>query len=166
MIGLSSVLHGKLPNFILLNPLAMPDGFVRNMMQQPDISITATDLSRIEKLLATLPKTSPVRLALETELDRADVHESAEIPANVVTMNSTVRFAINGTDEHFMLTLVYPKDVQDNGQTISILAPAGSAMLGLKVGDAISWPGANGKPLEVRIDEITYQPERAGDLHR
>lgn len=135
-------------------------------MQQPDIRITATDLSRIEKLLATLPKTSSVRQALETELDRADVHESAEIPADVVTMNSTVRFAVNGTDEHFTLTLVYPKDMQDNGQTISILAPAGSAMLGLRTGETISWPGASGKPLQVRIDEITYQPERAGDLHR
>lgn len=139
---------------------------VRNAMQQPDIKMTATDVSRIDKLLAALPKTSPVRLALETELDRADIVESGDIPADVVTMNSTVRFAVSGTDEQFTLTLVYPKDMQDNGQTISILAPAGSAMLGVKVGDSIDWPGADGKALTVKIVEISYQPERAGDLHR
>lgn len=135
-------------------------------MQQPDIKMTETDLARIEKLLAAMPKTSPVRLALETELDRADVMASSEIPDDVVTMNSTVRFAINGTGADFTLTLVYPKDMQDNGETISILAPAGSAMLGLRVGDEISWPSADGKTLNVKIDDITYQPERAGDLHR
>ena len=135
-------------------------------MQQPDIKMTATDVSRIEKLLAARPKTSPVRLALETELDRADIVESGDIPADVVTMNSTVRFAVSGTDEQFTLTLVYPKDMQDNGQTISILAPAGSAMLGVKAGESIDWPGADGKALTVKIVEISYQPERAGDLHR
>lgn len=135
-------------------------------MQTPDIVISETDLSRIEKLLTTLPKTSPVRLALETELDRANVLASDEIPADVVTMNSTVKFTINSTDEHFTYTLVYPKDMQPDGQTISILAPAGSAMLGLKTGDEISWPGANGKALSVKIAEISYQPERVGDYHR
>lgn len=135
-------------------------------IQQPDIKMTETDLSRIEKLLAAMPKTSPARLALETELDRADVMASSEIPDDVVTMNSTVRFAINATGADFTLTLVYPKDMLDNGETISIFAPAGSAMLGLRVGDEISWPGADGLTLKVKIDDITYQPERTGDLHR
>jgi regulator of nucleoside diphosphate kinase len=136
------------------------------MQKTTDIIISETDLSRLEKLLTTLPVTSPVREALQQELDRADVVPSATMPANVVTMNSTVKFALNDTDESFSLTLVYPKDMQENGQTISILAPAGSAMLGVQEGDSIAWPSANGKELKVKVMAVTYQPERAGELHR
>ncbi|MCX4188981.1 nucleoside diphosphate kinase regulator [Methylophaga sp. OBS3] len=135
-------------------------------MQKPDIVISEIDLTRIEKLLANMPKTNAIRIALEEELDRADIVSPEEMPANVVTMNSTVTFSLNDAGEAFTFTLVYPQDMQENGETISILAPAGSAMLGLKVGDKISWPSADGKPLMVSVADISYQPERAGDLHR
>ena len=135
-------------------------------MQKPDIVISEIDLSRIEKLLANMPKTNAIRIALEEELDRADIVSPQEMPTNVVTMNSTVTFSLSDAGESFTFTLVYPQDMQENGETISILAPAGSAMLGLKVGDKISWPSADGKPLMVSVADISYQPERAGDLHR
>ena len=41
-----------------------------------------------------------------------------------------------------------------------------SALLGLKVGDSIAWPGPAGRTIEVEILEVVYQPERAGELHR
>ena len=47
-----------------------------------------------------------------------------------------------------------------------MLAPVGSALLGLKVGDSIAWPGPTGRTIEVEILEVVYQPERAGELHR
>ena len=52
-----------------------------------------------------------------------------------------------------------------SGGTISILAPVGSALLGLTEGDEIEWPSPGGGALRVRIMEILYQPERAGDYH-
>jgi regulator of nucleoside diphosphate kinase len=103
---------------------------------------------------------------LQAELDRADVREPKDMPPDVVTMNSTVRFQLQDSGESFVQTLVYPKDVDGSGERISILAPVGSALLGLKVGDTIEWPGPGGKPIAVRIVEIVYQPERAGELHR
>ena len=42
----------------------------------------------------------------------------------------------------------------------------GSALLGLKVGDSIAWPGPAGRTIQVEILEVVYQPERAGELHR
>ena len=81
-------------------------------------------------------------------------------------MNSTVRFGIVDSSEAFHLTLVYPKDMDDSGEKISILAPIGSALLGMSQGDEIEWPKPGGGNVRVRIDEVTYQPERAGDLHR
>ncbi len=79
---------------------------------------------------------------------------------------STVRFALQGSAESFDQTLVYPKDADGSPGRLSIMAPVGSALLGLKVGDRIDWPGPGGKPLSVRIVDVVYQPERAGELHR
>jgi regulator of nucleoside diphosphate kinase len=47
---------------------------------------------------------------------------------------------------------------------ISVLAPVGSALLGLKEGDQIDWPKHNGEVLSVAIIKVDYQPERAGEF--
>ena len=88
------------------------------------------------------------------------------MPPTVVTMNSTVRFEVESSAEEFRLTLVYPRDVDASGEKISILAPVGAALLGLAQGDSIEWPKPGGGTLRVRIKEVTYQPERAGEFHR
>lgn len=136
------------------------------MSDKPNILLTALDLERLERLIEKTPASQfPGRDALESELERADVVEPSEIPPTVVTMNSTVRFRQVEEGNEFQLTLVYPKDAASEG-TISILAPVGAALLGLSVGDEIAWPSPQGKTLRVRIEEIVYQPERAGELHR
>ncbi|MGS3174541.1 nucleoside diphosphate kinase regulator [Aeromonas sanarellii] len=131
-------------------------------MQQPHLVISSLDLDRIEQLLGSHPQ----HQALQEELDRAEIREPADMPPDVVTMNSTVRFKMQSSGNDFCLTLVYPKDVQGDESKISVLAPVGSALLGLKVGDSIAWPGPAGRTIQVEILEVVYQPERAGELHR
>ena len=46
------------------------------------------------------------------------------------------------------------------------VAPVGGALLGLSVGDQLAWPGPGGKAMTVRVTEVIYQPERAGEMHR
>ncbi|WP_273150857.1 nucleoside diphosphate kinase regulator [Methylophaga thiooxydans] len=134
---------------------------------QPEIVISELDLNRIEQILTTLSHSELEKVAtLEDELERADVVEPMAIPGNVVTMNSTVKFSVSSSQQTFCLTLVYPKDMTNDGKTISVLAPAGSAMLGLLEGDEIEWPTPEGKPMKVKVEEILYQPERAGEFHR
>lgn len=134
---------------------------------KPQITLSSLDLERIEALLAALPASVfPGKAELQAELDRADVVEPQDIPPTVVTMNSTVRFAIAETGKEFCLTLVYPRDMDGSADRISILAPVGAALLGLSVGDELTWPGPGGKTMTVRVQEVVYQPERAGDLHR
>jgi len=134
---------------------------------QPDIIISELDYSRIDNLLRTTAGISTnIKSALLTELERAELVAPEQIPANVVTMNSQVKFSVISTGVTFTLKLVYPKDMDDSGNTISILAPVGSAMLGLKEGDEIDWQDGQGGMLQVRIEAIEYQPERAGEYHR
>ncbi|HEX5765875.1 MAG TPA: nucleoside diphosphate kinase regulator [Woeseiaceae bacterium] len=133
----------------------------------PKVVISTRDAERLEALLQSMPgKAFPGKAELEAELDRADVVEPQEIPPTVVTMNSTVKFRVHSSQEEFQLTLVYPKDVDQSGGTISVLAPVGSALLGLSQGDEIEWPKPGGGTIQVRIEEILYQPERAGEFHR
>ncbi len=137
------------------------------MTIRPKIIISSLDAIRLEKLLESLPDSVfPGKDDLEAELSRAEVVDPKEIPSTVVTMNSTVKFEIVSTSKDFYLTLVYPKDVDANGGTISILAPVGSALLGLSQGDEIEWPKPGGGVLQVRIKDVTYQPERSGEYLR
>jgi regulator of nucleoside diphosphate kinase len=134
---------------------------------KPRVTLSSLDYDRLEALLDSLPDNAfPAKAALQAELDRADIIEPEQMPPDVVTMNSTVRFALLESSETFSLTLVYPKDADGKGERISVLAPVGSALLGLSAGDEIEWPGPGGKPIRVRIVEVVYQPERAGEFHR
>ena len=137
------------------------------MTTKPKLVISSLDAARLEKLLESLPDQAfPGKDDLENELARAEIVDPREMPPNVVTMNSTVRFSIESTAKEFYLTLVYPQDAEPDASTISILAPVGSALLGLSQGDEIEWPKPGGGVLHVRIEEVTYQPERAGEYLR
>jgi regulator of nucleoside diphosphate kinase len=137
------------------------------MNSRPKIIISSLDADRLERLLDSLPKGAfPGKADLESELARAEIVDPEDIPSTVVTMNSTVRFRVESSPDEFTLTLVYPKDMDASSGKISVLAPVGSALLGLSQGDEIEWPKPGGGVLRVRIEEIVYQPERSGEYHR
>jgi regulator of nucleoside diphosphate kinase len=137
------------------------------MNSRPEITISSIDSERLYALMASLPSGDFLdKDELESELARANVVEPTEISPTVVTMNSTVRFSVESSRDEFELTLVYPKDIDSSGKKISILAPVGSALLGLSQGDEIEWPKPGGGLIKVKIKEVIYQPERAGEYHR
>lgn len=136
------------------------------MNTRPEITLSTLDLDRLYNLIDSLPRDNVAGInELEAELSRAKIVAPTEMPPNVVTMNSTVKFFIESTQKEFELTLVYPKDVDSSGKTISILAPVGSALLGLSLGDEIEWPRPGGGQIKVKIKEILYQPESVGEYH-
>jgi len=137
------------------------------MDKKPRITVSSLDLERLEDLLDS-PRADgfPGKAALQAELARAEIVEPGKVPPDVVTMNSTVRFVTDSPEQEFQLTLVYPKDADNSGGKISVLAPVGSALLGLAVGDEIEWPRPGGGMTRVRIVDVVFQPERAGELHR
>ena len=137
------------------------------MTARPNLILSSLDVERLERLIDSMAhKPTPAMAALEEELVRAEVVAPQDVPPTVVTMNSTVRFDVEHTGESFCMTLVYPKDVDDSGDKISVLSPVGSALLGLAQGESIDWTKPGGGTLKVRIKEVVYQPERAGEFHR
>jgi regulator of nucleoside diphosphate kinase len=131
------------------------------MGAEKTIYVTKPDALRLERLLAMSKRTENVE-ALEEELSRASIVASEEIPANVVTMNSKVRFRDEVTGEESEVTLVYPPQSDVNEGKVSILAPVASALLGLSIGQAIEWPMPNGKTRSFKIVSVLFQPEAAG----
>ncbi|ENO8809647.1 nucleoside diphosphate kinase regulator [Photobacterium damselae] len=121
---------------------------------RPQIMLSVKDANRLEALLESLSDDVVTKKGLEEELDRAVIVDGEMLPNEVVTMNSMVQFKISSSEEVFCLKLVFPKDMDEKGKTISILSPVGSALLGLAINDEIEWPAPNSKLIKVKILDV------------
>lgn len=136
-------------------------------MTRPAIIINERDAERIDRLLEQPQWANlPVARALNEELDRAVMCAPEAMPHDVVTMNSEVRFRDLSTQEERVRTLVFPAAMNDSATQLSVLAPVGAALLGLKVGSTIRWTLPNGTVTHLEVLELRYQPEAAGEFHR
>ena len=135
-------------------------------MHSPEIIITETDSDRLTRLLDVLPDAQrSAASALEVELERAHVVASRAVPRDVVTMNSRVVFEEADTGRRSEAVLVYPHDTKHDANAVSVLAPVGSALLGMRKGQSIDWRMPSGRLKRYRVVDIVYQPEAAGDYH-
>jgi regulator of nucleoside diphosphate kinase len=133
------------------------------------IYISEFDMKRLKGLIKFAEerwdkRVLPYLEELDEELDRAEIVKPEDIPTNVITMNS--RFRLNNLDsgEEVVYTLVFPGKADSKNGKISILAPVGIAVLGYRVGDTVEWKVPAGLK-RLRVEEIVYQPEAAGDYH-
>ena len=138
----------------------------RTSKKATSIYITELDYNRLSGLIdRTRERNGTDREylnKLEAELDRAEIVDPRDVPANVVTMRSKVRLMdlVNGETKTY--SLVFPTEADSAEGKISVLAPIGTAILGYKQGDTIEWPVPSGLR-KLKIEKILYQPESAGD---
>lgn len=134
------------------------------MTTPPRILLSRFDQERLERLLDKVgPR--PDMDALREEIERAEIVEPQDVPSTLVTMNSTVRFRDEISGEESEVTLVFPAHADTGKGRVSVLAPIGSALLGLSMGDEIDWALPEGRTKRLRVIGISYQPEAAGDTH-
>ena len=135
-------------------------------MAKRTIHITDYDMQRLRKLLEGTQywnqKDREYLSHLEEELDRAVVVPSKKVPADVVTMNTQMRVTDLDSNKEMSFQLVFPSEADFERGKVSILAPIGTALIGYRVGDTVEWKVPSGTR-RLHIDEITYQPEAAGD---
>ena len=138
-------------------------------MKNRIIIISDADHQRLEALIESVRCDASLRDdyldALEGELKRARVVPQSVMPPEVITMNSVVRLRDLDSEETEEYELAYPADADMAHNRISVLAPIGTAILGYRLGDVIEWPVPAGLR-RLRVEEVLYQPERAGVLHR
>ncbi|MHB8058703.1 MAG: nucleoside diphosphate kinase regulator [Desulfuromonadaceae bacterium] len=132
------------------------------------IFITDFDVERLEVLIENANRRSSrdgkYLEELEQELTKAEVVTPAGIPPDVITMNSRVCLQDMDSGEDLVYTLVFPGDADVESGKISVLAPIGTAMIGYRSGDRITWPVPGGVK-KLKVKKILYQPESAGDFH-
>ncbi len=128
------------------------------------IVVTRQDMERLRALIdgVASERNREAAEALESELAHARLVEPDQIPHDVVTMNSQVRFVDENTGVERQITLVYPRDAAPEQGKVSVLAPVGAALIGLRTGDTIDWPLPGGRAKRLRIVEVMWQPEAAG----
>ncbi|ATB40021.1 Regulator of nucleoside diphosphate kinase [Cystobacter fuscus] len=133
----------------------------------PTVRVTAEDMQRLRVVVDRHLDGSLAAAAeqLDGELERAVVEPQDQIPPDVVTMRSRILFEDLDTGRRREATLVYPEEADIEQSKLSVLAPAGLAVLGLKKNDIIEWPLPNARRTRFRIVEILYQPEASGDFH-
>jgi len=75
-------------------------------------------------------------------------------------MNSRALLKID--DDPMEVALVYPDDADAGEGSLSVLSPIGTAILGCRKGDLVEWEVPSGTTA-IRIEDVLYQPEAAGD---
>lgn len=131
----------------------------------PELQITAQDMERLRLVVDRHVdgKLGPAAEALELELDRAKLVPQEAIAKDVLTMRSRALCEDLETGKTRELTLSYPNEADPAEGKVSVLAPVGLALLGLKVGDTIRWPMPNGRETTLKLVKVLYQPEASGE---
>ena len=137
------------------------------MKKTKTIYITVFDYQRLSGMIERMRERNGVDKEylnkLEAELDRAEIVDPKDVPADVITMRSKVRLKDLVSGETNVYSLVFPTEADFSEGKISVLAPIGTAILGYKRGDTIEWPVPSGLR-RLKVDKILYQPEAAGNF--
>lgn len=137
------------------------------MGYRPPILINRLDAERLQRLIDDASdKDMDVAELLEAELTRGEVVDPADVPDDIVSMNSQIQFTDLERNRQITRTLVYPHAMSDVEGAISVMAPIGAGLIGLRVGDVADWPLPNNGKARLRIDAILWQPEREKQYHR
>ena len=135
-------------------------------MTKRKLHITRPDHQRLsfmlEEALARNSRDASFLKELAHELEKADDMDPKEVPADVVTMNSRVVLKDVESGETMEYTLVFPDKANVEQGRLSVVSPIGTAILGYSKGHTLTWhtPGGVRK---IKIVDIPYQPEAAGD---
>ncbi|MEX2169040.1 MAG: nucleoside diphosphate kinase regulator [Pirellulales bacterium] len=137
-------------------------------MKVREIFITEFDKDRLDELVRVAEDFGGEDRSdlqdLKGELARANIVVPEQVPASVITMNSTVLLRDIESSEEMTYTLVFPKNADIGRGTVSVLAPIGMAILGYAEGDVVEWPVPSGMA-QIAIEKVLYQPESSGDFH-
>ena len=97
---------------------------------------------------------------LERALARASVVPAAEVPPEVVTMNSRLTYADETARVRGTVQLVYPGQGTAGGR-LPVTSALGTALLGLREGQEIEWHSPLGGRRRLRVEAVLFQPERS-----
>ena len=126
---------------------ALEDDIDKRSSLDTPLLITEEDRRRLVRLKP--------HAALLREIDRATVvlPKVARL-ADAVAMNTQVFYTDETTGARQHLNLVFPQEAAGCACCVSVLAPVGTALLGLSAGQAIEWDFPDGAHRRLRVDQV------------
>jgi regulator of nucleoside diphosphate kinase len=95
---------------------------------------------------------------LSAELNKAEIVADEKLPKNVVRLGSTVAIKDLLTNRDMTVTIVLPQKADIKQRKVSVLAPIGTALIGFKKNQIVSWQVPSGKKdfkiVEVRNENL------------
>jgi transcription elongation GreA/GreB family factor len=125
----------------------------------PSIVLGTHDYNRLTSMAALHSQQNmPYRGFLISELRRASICHPKDLPEDVVSTNSRVTYRLNGIGKLHSRVLVYPDDLLWPGAELSVTTPLGIALLGLRVGDRMSFETSDNRLLsEVLVEDVGFR---------
>lgn len=122
----------------------------------PPIFVLERELNQLTSLVESqLSELFPDETeALRAELERATVMRSDWISSDVVRMHAPVDYLDVVSGRRNRVTIVLPWEADPASGNVSVLAPLGTALLGLRVGDAIHWSTRSGRIHTWRVLDV------------
>jgi regulator of nucleoside diphosphate kinase len=119
--------------------------------EKPPLIVSNLEHPKLVTLAELAARTNPaVAEQLLAEMDRAMLVEHHAMPPQVVRMGSIVDFRSNSSQSG-RVTLVYPHEADIAFNNVSVLTPIGAALIGLSVGQSITWITSDGRERELTI---------------
>jgi regulator of nucleoside diphosphate kinase len=130
------------------------------------VILSRADAARLRAILAEQMRSAvhdqQHLLDLREEIELATVVEPEKVPADVVTMESTVHVVDMETGDGDEYMLVSPARANIGARRVSVTAPLGTALLGYREGDHVIWSMPGGVR-HLRIRKVV-QPQHSGPL--
>lgn len=114
------------PVILLKNDFEILNGFVKNLQ-----GMQVNEKENFSKLYE--------------ELKKAQIVDAENFPADIVRLNSTVVIKDLKTKRDMTITIVLPQKADIKQKKVSVLAPIGTALIGFKKGQTVSWQVPSGK---------------------
>jgi regulator of nucleoside diphosphate kinase len=118
-------------------------------LKNPPVRIAAADYDRLSALAGA--SGAPGAALLREELERALIIDHPNARRRFVRLGSRVAFVDLVSSRRRAVVLVAPEEADMDADRLSILTPAGAALVGLSAGHVFHWSGEDGRLRGVEV---------------
>lgn len=130
----STLTPTSIPVILLKNDFEILNGYVKNLQ---GMQVNEKDNFR----------------KLSEEIKKAQIVDEEDFPTDVVRLNSQVIIKDLQTKRDMTITVVLPQKADIKQRKVSVLAPIGTALIGFRKGQKVSWEVPSGKK-DFKIVEV------------
>jgi regulator of nucleoside diphosphate kinase len=121
--------------------------------------LSELDMERLKRCARVSGASSEQRTLVEELEETAMLLDAAEVPPDVVMVNTRIECTAVSSGHAHQWTLVYPDEADYERGCMSVLSPTGFALLGARVGQVVECRPPSGVPVQYIVKRILFRPE-------